>query len=406
MKLAGGTAGSQAIMVATTPILTRLYGPESFGALATFLSILTLLNVVSSLRYELAIAVPEDDDEAMTLVWLCFAMVVFSTGLTALGALFFGDQLMVVLNEPALRSLLWLLPVGVLLSGIYQPLNYWAIRRKQFGLLARTKFFQSCLGVATNLAASPLGSAGLLLGQIVSQSAGFVTILRQSLVLLHHNLTLKNLARMLKKYNKFGIYSSPSGLINVFGAQFSILAFSYAFSAKDVGLLFFSQRILAIPVALIGASVAQVFLAQAPAYLRENCLLNMVNRTYLKLLRVGAIVFIPLIVIMVSLVPWIFGKEWAQSSLVLLIISPMVFTDFVVSSLSMTFAVINRPDKGLRAQLVLMIVRIGPLLLALKIFDFEKSLLIYSVSSAIGYAMYSLLLREAVRQEQSRIFLT
>jgi hypothetical protein len=35
---------------------------------------LTLLNVVSSLRYELAIAMPDDDDEAVALVWLCFGL--------------------------------------------------------------------------------------------------------------------------------------------------------------------------------------------------------------------------------------------------------------------------------------------------------------------------------------------
>ena len=86
LKLAGGTAGSQVITVAAAPILTRLYGPESFGVLATYVSILALLNVVSSLRYELAIAVPEDDDEAIALVWLCFVLVAISTALQLWGA--------------------------------------------------------------------------------------------------------------------------------------------------------------------------------------------------------------------------------------------------------------------------------------------------------------------------------
>ena len=75
------------ITVAAAPILTRLYGPESFGVLATFASILALLNVVSSLRYELAIAVPEDDEDAIALVWLCFVLVAISTALTALQSL-------------------------------------------------------------------------------------------------------------------------------------------------------------------------------------------------------------------------------------------------------------------------------------------------------------------------------
>jgi hypothetical protein len=58
---------------AAAPILTRRYEPKNFGVLTTFASILALLKVVSSLRYELAIAQPEDDDdEVVALVWLHF----------------------------------------------------------------------------------------------------------------------------------------------------------------------------------------------------------------------------------------------------------------------------------------------------------------------------------------------
>ena len=95
------------ITVAAAPILTRLYGPESFGVLATYVSILALLNVVSSLRYELAIAVPEDDDEAIALVWLCFVLVAISTALTALGVAWLGNPLVSWLHQPALKPLLW-----------------------------------------------------------------------------------------------------------------------------------------------------------------------------------------------------------------------------------------------------------------------------------------------------------
>jgi hypothetical protein len=47
---------------------------SSLNVLGSFGSILGLVAVVSSLRYELAIAVPEDDDEAVALVWLCFGL--------------------------------------------------------------------------------------------------------------------------------------------------------------------------------------------------------------------------------------------------------------------------------------------------------------------------------------------
>jgi hypothetical protein len=37
-----------------------------------------------------------------------------------------------LLGVPALAGYLWLLPVGVLLSGAYQVFNYWAVRIRRF----------------------------------------------------------------------------------------------------------------------------------------------------------------------------------------------------------------------------------------------------------------------------------
>jgi len=59
--LVGGTAGAQILLVLAAPLLTRLYTPEDFGLLAVYASLLALIGVISSLRYELAIPLPEDD---------------------------------------------------------------------------------------------------------------------------------------------------------------------------------------------------------------------------------------------------------------------------------------------------------------------------------------------------------
>lgn len=40
--VATGTAGAQAITMAFAPIITRLYGPEAFGLLGTFMAILAI----------------------------------------------------------------------------------------------------------------------------------------------------------------------------------------------------------------------------------------------------------------------------------------------------------------------------------------------------------------------------
>lgn len=398
LKLAGGTAGSQVISVAAAPIMTRLYGPESYGVLATFGSILGLIAVVSSLRYELAIAVPEDDDEAVALVWLCFALVAISTGLTALGVVLLGDALVEWLNEPALKPLLWLLPVGVLLSGVYQPLSYWAIRRKQFGLLAQTKFRQSIFGLATNLAAAPLGTIGLLLGQIVSQSAGFVAILRQSAVLQSRPaMSPAVLGQTLRCYSHFGIYSSPAGLINAVGNQVPTLIFASVFGAAQVGQLALAQRLLLLPAGLIGSSVGQVFLSQAAHRYRTGCLTKLMRQASRKLLTYGLMAAVVMSLVLAPLVPTIFGERWEQVKFIIPIMAPLFVGQFAVSPLSMAFIAVQANKSELLAQSCLAFLRILSLLTCASLsLGFEGTLAIYSLACLAGYSLYWLFLWNSV----------
>jgi len=55
VTLITGTAVAQAIPVAISPILTRLYSPEDFGVLALFIAITSIISVFATLRFEIAI---------------------------------------------------------------------------------------------------------------------------------------------------------------------------------------------------------------------------------------------------------------------------------------------------------------------------------------------------------------
>ncbi len=56
-----GTALGQGLVLVSAPLLTRLYTPTDFGVLAVYGSIVSLVAVAASLRYELAIALSRHD---------------------------------------------------------------------------------------------------------------------------------------------------------------------------------------------------------------------------------------------------------------------------------------------------------------------------------------------------------
>ena len=80
--LSSGSAGAQLLLVLAAPILTRLYTPEDFGLLAIYTSLLALAGVISSLRYELAIPLPKEDEEAANTAVLCLGLIAISALLT------------------------------------------------------------------------------------------------------------------------------------------------------------------------------------------------------------------------------------------------------------------------------------------------------------------------------------
>ena len=392
LKLAGGTAGSQIITVAAMPILTRLYGPESFGLLASFASILALLNVVSSLRYELAIAVPEDDNEAVALVLLCFALVAFSTGLTGLGLLLFGDQLVGWLNEPAFKPLLWLLPVGVFLSGVYQPLSYWTIRCKKFGLLAKTKFRQSIFGVSTNLVSAPLGTTGLLLGQIVSQSAGlgsFFMSFKTQVDLQRMNYIYRLKKAFVKNIN-YLIFNLPAGLISALHNQLPILLLSSAFETSLLGQFFFAQKLIVLPATVISQSVAQVFLSNAPEKYREGVLHTFIASSAKKLLKYAFASALPLAVFLPWASNFIFGPRWANLTTIIPILIPIYISTLVASPYAMTLVAARKNNVSLLTQLVILVIKILPLSIAINLLElpFYSCLAVFAVSVSFSYIIY------------------
>ncbi len=61
LTLMTGTTIAQAIPIAISPILTRIYTPEDFGMLALFIAITAIFGSIANGRYELATMLPKKD---------------------------------------------------------------------------------------------------------------------------------------------------------------------------------------------------------------------------------------------------------------------------------------------------------------------------------------------------------
>ena len=315
--LAGGTALGQAIVLLASPVLTRLYQPEEFGVLAVYASLLGIVVVFAGMRYELAVPLANDDEQAIHLVVLALVLVVLVAGCTGILILLAGGQLAAWLRISEYERYLWLLPLGVLLAGSYQVLNYWAVRKRDYSRIARTKLHQAIGSVAVQIGCglAKLGPLGLIGGQIVGQSAGVGTLARSMRPLgrAFARVRAGKIVELGKRYAAFLRFGAPQAFINALGQHLPQLMLAGLFSSQTAGLYLLARRILNYPVQVVGQSIRQVYYPRAKQAYDQG-------RAYPYAMRLSLILaasaVIPTLVIALFAPPifgFCFGEEWRQA---------------------------------------------------------------------------------------------
>ncbi len=369
--LAGGTAIGQGLVVLASPLLTRLYTPEDFGVLAVYISILGIVVVVASLRYEMSIPLPESEETAANVLILCLTIVLGVSLLTFLGIWFFIDQIIDWTNVKALRQYLWLLPISILGTGNYQIFSYWAIRQRAFSRIARTKLSQSLALVVTQVSFGILGfgAIGLLLGQLLSHVTGTTTLAKlawQNSRRTLNTVSLTSVLQVARRYKRFPLLSSGSAILDSLGSQIPILLLSAFYEPQVAGFLALGQRVVGLPSSLVGSAVAQVYLGESAriAYDNPEKLLPFFLRTVKSQLLIG----FPVIILLSLPAPWtfpiVFGKNWADAGLYVQVLFPMFFLGFISSPMGATLDVLERQDLHLIREVTKIFMVTGAIVLS------------------------------------------
>lgn len=348
--LTGANVIGQIIVVVASPLLTRLYSPEQMGMLSAFTSLLMILLAVACWLYEMAIPLPDDPKRAVNLVALSIVIVIGMSIVSGLGIVLFGEHIAKSVNTPALTPYLWILPIALLGAGMYQALNYWAVREKQFACVARTRMHESTAIVLTQLGLGLLkwGAAGLLIGIAVGRLVSNVALIR--LMYKQHKQSIKSVStKMMRevayRYRRFPLISSWSSLLNAIAFQLPYLLLTGLYGPHVLGLVALAQRVLGLPFNLLGTSVGQVYLAEA-ARLKRNP--YQLHRLFWKTVKNMAFLGIPVIGLIIFTAPWafavVFGSHWMQSGQYLQAMGVMFLMQLVATPIKGSLYVLERQD--------------------------------------------------------------
>lgn len=182
ITLLTGTTLAQGITLLISPILSRLFTPHDFGVFGTFLSIVSAIALIASLRYEIAIVLPKKEDVAINLLALAALLTLIISTLSFIGVLLFkyfypGYEFL----DQDLKFLLYFIPVLILFIGFYQILNNYANRLKKYRSIVNYRVSNSLVSSSVNIAMGGMkfGSIGLLVGAILGNGISVVIFFKE-----------------------------------------------------------------------------------------------------------------------------------------------------------------------------------------------------------------------------------
>lgn len=396
ITLITGTAISQALPIALSPILTRLYTPEDFGNLAIFISLTAIIGSVITGKYELAIMLPKSDFEAIVLVKLSILVSLFISLLLLTFLIVFNDFIFHMIGENKIGNWLYFVPLSAFLIGVYTTLNVYNNRLKKYKLMSRSMINKS-LGlsiVQTSLGAIKF-NGGLILGQFAAYLFGNAIL---SKPLFENKIPFKRVSKLEMKssafkYVDFLKFSMPGVLMNSLSINLNNFLITYLFNSTTLGFYAFSNKILGLPSAIFGSNLSTLYFQKLSSVRSDSNASKNVFMSFLrKLVFISFPVFLLLFFIVKPVFPLVFGENWAISGEIAQFLIPMFFIRFISSALSPTIDIYERQFYSIVINLVLLFSILLVVIIS-KIFSFEllHFIKLLSFFLSFSYALFILI---------------
>ncbi len=251
------------------PIISRLYDLKSFGIFGVYLSAVGIIGSLATLRYEQALMLPKDVRDSANLLLLSLICVSLFGTLTALVCVPFGERIAIFVNLPKLAAWMWLLPFSIFFFGMYQTINAWATRRKQFHRASISQVVRSVAVAGTQTAAGGFGMGvmGLIGGNIAGNGCATAALagqtLRDDFRLIAESRNFTRMKELAREYRDFPLYNNPQVLLNSVSQNLPIFFLGYYFGESVAGLYFMSIRVLQMPMNLVLTSLREVLFQKA-----------------------------------------------------------------------------------------------------------------------------------------------
>ena len=384
LTLMTGTTIAQAIPIAISPILTRIYTPEDFGVFALYLAIVSILVVFTTGQYDLAIMLPKYEKSAISIVKLSLIInTIFSISIFIVIFIFF-DFFQSLSDKNSLGYFLYFIPLSVFLIGCYNTMNYWLNRKKQYKMLSTNKVIQSLTSSTSSMTfgIQNFGKDGLIISQLLAQAVVVALLIKKiKMSFLFQSFEKLKIIAIARRYIKFPKITMMQSFFSNTTAELPIIIISSFFALKDAGFYSLAQRVVASPISIISSSFFQVFYQSFTTEKNKQKFYKM------KFIKINAVLLPPFILLWFFMEPlfgFVFGEEWVIAGVYSQIILPLLYMKFLSNLFTTTtYLYYERQIENFILSIIITITAIASLFIGVIIDNLFFGLIAMSVSNCL-----------------------
>lgn len=339
-----GTTTGQAISVIIAPLLTRAYSGSDFGTFALFISTSAIISTFSTVTYQLAIMLPDNDKDAINVAVVSLINTCLFSIITLILIVIISTNEMVSSRFLIEYSWCWYIPITMFLSGLFQTLYYWCNRKERYKVLSASCIAQSIFNgvLSLVLGLNGFGFWGLIYANLFGQVLGTL-ILGLNFVKNEYKIfkliTLNQILKQFYDYKDFIAHGGPSTFLNVVSYQLPQVLINSFFGTTILGYYYLTLKVLATPITFIGSAVSQVFYQKAVEAERSNSLSYLVSKTTRGLFFISILPFLLILFLGEHLFAIVFGEEWRTAGYMAQIMVPFYTLRFIFSPQSTVITV-------------------------------------------------------------------
>ncbi|GAA1629024.1 oligosaccharide flippase family protein [Georgenia ruanii] len=395
LTLLSGSAIAQAIPIAASVVLTRLYSPADYGVLALYTSVITAVVTIAAWRYDVAIVLPRTDAEARALMRLASRLVTATAAVVTVLMVALGGHVAEWLGAPGLAPWLYVAGLNIWILGQTQIYISWLNRRKSYATMSGSRLLQSAGTSGTQLAAgfARAGTPGLIGGTFVGQIIGLALLARRSRPEPGEPRrgTRAETTGLARKYWRMPVLNGPTALIDAFRLNGINILIGRVFGNALLGQFSLAWRTVQAPLTLVNGALSQIYY-QKFATTERGGMGTLTVWCVTRSAAFGVVPFAALFFVAEPAFGFVFGEQWRVAGRLAELLVPWLYLNFITSPLSTVFLVVERQA----VSLVFSVAYMAAPLLTLLLVDasLERVVLLISLEMAallvvfIGLALW------------------